>query len=249
MATASSRQPFVPVLGYHRIVTGIGESRYDFSRETFTQHLDLFAQEGVPAIHAATDFIPNQVGRRDGVMLTFDDGYASDFHVVLPLLERYGFRATFFVTVGRVGMPGYVSWDEIRALSQSGMSIQSHSFDHLFLPTLDRPALLDQLKRSKDRIEAEIGRRVVFLAAPGGRVSSDVMEAAGSAGYRGVFTSEPGYHCEHRRDGVIVFRRFIMKRDSLSRLRRIVRGSRLLEYEERASYSVKVALRTLLGRP
>jgi peptidoglycan/xylan/chitin deacetylase (PgdA/CDA1 family) len=108
--------------------------------------------------------------------------------------------------------------------------------------------VLDQLKRSKDRIESEVGQRVVYLAAPGGRVSNDVIEAAGSAGYQGVFTSEPGYQYERRVDGLLVFRRFILKRDLLPRFPGIVRGNRLVEYEARASYSMKQALRSLLGR-
>src|SRR3989338_3721177 len=50
------------------------------------------------------------------VVLTFDDGYASHFEVVAPLLMRYRFSGTFFVPVDRIGKPGSLTWEHLHRL-------------------------------------------------------------------------------------------------------------------------------------
>jgi peptidoglycan/xylan/chitin deacetylase (PgdA/CDA1 family) len=49
----------------------------------------------------------NPVEKRT-VVLTFDDGYANNHSEVLPVLKKYGFRATFYIATGFVG--GQASW-------------------------------------------------------------------------------------------------------------------------------------------
>ena len=60
------------------------------------------------------------------VALTFDDGYASHFELVAPLLVRYRFSGTFFVTTGFIERRGYLSWEQLRKLRFLGMEIGSH---------------------------------------------------------------------------------------------------------------------------
>jgi peptidoglycan/xylan/chitin deacetylase (PgdA/CDA1 family) len=43
---------------------------------------------------------------RTGVLLTFDDGFANNHDVVLPLLRQFGAPAVFFVATGHLGIPG-----------------------------------------------------------------------------------------------------------------------------------------------
>jgi peptidoglycan/xylan/chitin deacetylase (PgdA/CDA1 family) len=50
------------------------------------------------------------------VVLTFDDSKASHSTVVRPLLKKYGFGATFFITEGftfRTNKADYLTWEQI----------------------------------------------------------------------------------------------------------------------------------------
>ena len=69
--------------------------------------------------------IPNRL-----VVLTFDDGNRSDHEFVAPLLERYGFGATFFITEGlgfRDDKEYFLTWEEVRESARSRLrDRQSH---------------------------------------------------------------------------------------------------------------------------
>src|SRR5690606_3850876 len=69
-------------------------------------------------------------GERRPVLVTFDDGHASNYEVAFPALAGHGMRADFFVNPANVGSPGFATWAQLREMSDAGMSIQSHGYDH-----------------------------------------------------------------------------------------------------------------------
>ena len=126
------------------------------------------------------------------VMLTFDDGYASHFERVAPLLRRYQFTGTFFVTVEHVGSPGYVTWDQVRKLAFLGMELGSHGLSHRPLTGLSPEELDRELVESKRRLEQELGMPLQAIAAPGGFWNQSVAEAVKRAGYEAAWVSTIG---------------------------------------------------------
>ena len=126
------------------------------------------------------------------VVLTFDDGYASHFDLVAPLLLRYRFSGTFFVTVGRIGRPGYLTWEQLQKLVFLGMEIGSHGMSRQSFTRLSRAALDEELSGSKRMIEARLGIPVRALAVPAGLWDQAVAEAARRSGYDAVWVSTVG---------------------------------------------------------
>lgn len=118
-----------------------------------------------PASSAALEPIPDKL-----VVLTFDDAVKSHYTVVRPLLKKYGFGATFFITEGfdfHDNKKDYMTWDEIVELHQDGFEIGNHTRDHL--PVTDET--VDQLAEQLEAINAQCKRhgipRPVTLAYPG----------------------------------------------------------------------------------
>jgi peptidoglycan/xylan/chitin deacetylase (PgdA/CDA1 family) len=67
------------------------------------------------------------------VVLTFDDASKSHYTVARPLLKKYGFGATFFVTEGfdfPTNKRDYMTWEEIAQLHKDGFEIGNHTRDH-----------------------------------------------------------------------------------------------------------------------
>jgi hypothetical protein len=78
---------------------------------------------------AAREPIPDRL-----VVLTFDDSVKSQYSVVRPILKKYGFGATFFVTEGfdfATNKQDYMTWEEIAALNADGFEIGNHTRDHV----------------------------------------------------------------------------------------------------------------------
>lgn len=126
------------------------------------------------------------------VVLTFDDGHRSHIEQVAPLLVRYRFTGTFFVTAGQVGRAGYMNWEELRRLVFLGMEIGSHGLTHRPLTDLSRVQLQDELVNSKQILEEKLGVPIRSLAAPGGFWSRAVAQAVAQARYEAAWVSTIG---------------------------------------------------------
>jgi peptidoglycan/xylan/chitin deacetylase (PgdA/CDA1 family) len=116
------------------------------------------------------------------VMLTFDDGYADAYSVVMPLLKAYGMTGVFFVTVNLVDKPGYISRAEVRALADAGMDVESHAMDHI---SMIRPLSeqIYQMCRARDFLNAWTGTDVRHFAYPSGDYNDQSGTALQRCGY------------------------------------------------------------------
>ena len=146
------------------------------------------------------------------VALTFDDGFESDVTQVLPLLQERSIPATFFIVPTFVGQPGYLRWDQVRALAEADMAVGSHTLTHAWLPELSSKGLQKELAVSQQIIEDHISTPVSLLSLPGGFYNQRVLEAAWKAGYTIVGTSDYGID---RLEGTGCQRRRVCKRNSV----------------------------------
>ena len=181
------------VLMYHGLHAAPGDSpRYDPRYSVDPQAFDR-QMERVRALRGEA-WVPGQAaaGGASAVMVSFDDGAASDASLALPCLQAHGLRATFFVTSGFVGAPGMLSLPQLRALSEAGMVIGAHGATHRFLSTLSAADLREELRGCRARLQDWTGQPVDTLALPGGRGGERERAAAREAGFRWVFGSEPG---------------------------------------------------------
>ncbi len=129
---------------------------------------------------------------RDSLQITFDDGNLSDHDIALPRLLARGLSADFFVLSGRIGQPGALNADQIRALQSAGMRIGSHGIAHRNLAQLGDAALHAELSQSRADLEKVCGRPVTALGLPFGAYSRRVLAAARRAGYQVAYSSDKG---------------------------------------------------------
>lgn len=128
----------VPVLLYHRLtpsVNGYGVAPAEFDAQMRRLH-DL----GFQAIRLDqyTELIrgePVDLPPRP-ILLTFDDGYVSSLLVADPVLARYGWSAAIYIPTAAVGLPGRLTWDQLRRMYASGRwQIEEHAGEgHTLVP-------------------------------------------------------------------------------------------------------------------
>ena len=186
----------IPILTYHRVGRPKEPHVPTVSAEAFERQLAWLKRFGCRSadLDAHADAIEGRRRAlpRRSVIITFDDGYEETAAIAAPLLARYGFRSTVFMTVRDVGAPGFMTWEQLRGVLEQGMSIGSHTMTHADLPSLDREQLRSELSDSKRALEQGLGQRVSWLSYPIGAYSSQVQEAAREAGYRGACTTNRG---------------------------------------------------------
>lgn len=146
--------------------------------------------------------------------VTFDDAYRSVFTRARPLLDRFGLPATVFAptklidTARPMSWPGIdhwlngphreelvpMSWDQLRALADSGWEIGSHTRTHPRLTLIGDDAIATELEGSRRDCEAALGRECRSLAYPFGDEDGRVVEAARAAGYSAAGALPPSLY-------------------------------------------------------
>jgi peptidoglycan/xylan/chitin deacetylase (PgdA/CDA1 family) len=137
------------------------------------------------------------------VAITFDDAYRSVGRLAKPILDRFGFPATVFAVSDFPGREGPMAWpgidvwldgpheaeltphtwEELRGLADDGWEIGSHTCTHPRLTELDDASLERELRSSRERCSAELGRPCVSIAYPYGDWDARVVSAAAAVGY------------------------------------------------------------------
>lgn len=110
------------------------------------------------------------------VSLTFDDGYICHYETVLPLLEKYGLSATFYVTSSLLGEPGYLSEEQVIDLSKKGNEIASHGVTHRNHMQLPKKEMEQEFKESKHALECLIHATVKDFAPPFGFYNATTLQ-------------------------------------------------------------------------
>ncbi len=128
------------------------------------------------------------------IVITVDDGYKDALTHALPLLQKYGFVAEFFVlaTPAHYEAEAYMTWADMREMAEAGMSIQGHGRDHYDLRGRSIEFLVYQVLGIKEAVEAHTARPVVFFCYPSGKYDDNVIAVLESAGYLGAVTVEWG---------------------------------------------------------
>ncbi len=125
------------------------------------------------------------------IALTFDDGYASMYTVLLPVLTTLRVPFTVYVTSGALGKPGYLTRPQLILLAASGphVAIGSHSVTHPKFRFLSEAAARRELTESREALSALVFREVSHFAFPHGGPNAvcrrDIALARG-AGYQSV---------------------------------------------------------------
>lgn len=84
------------------------------------------------------------------ILLTFDDGFKTDFSMVMPLLAKYSAVATSYIIPSRMGGPSRcMTWENTRALKTAGWAIGCHTYTHTSVTLLTLDALKDELIQSR----------------------------------------------------------------------------------------------------
>jgi peptidoglycan/xylan/chitin deacetylase (PgdA/CDA1 family) len=144
------------------------------------------------------DDLGSHIGTGQGpvMCLTFDDGSSDNHDLTLPLLERYGVKATFFLITSSLGSGKGIednghrmSSAQAKELAALGHEIGSHTVSHLDLTSITAREARREIEDSKKALEDELEVAVTSFAYPKGKHDSVLQEIVREAGYRQAVTT------------------------------------------------------------
>jgi peptidoglycan/xylan/chitin deacetylase (PgdA/CDA1 family) len=209
-ACAAGRAP-VAILLFHRVADDMA-NQWTTPTQEFVRAIHWLKDRfEIVSLEEAQRRIRSQASHRPCVSITFDDGYAENSRVALPLLIREQIPCTYFVTVGPVLSKGPFHHDvemgnnfapnsieDLREAAAGGIEIGAHTRSHPNMGAMtDRDEMYDELVTARDDLQQAIGQRIRYFAFPFGthrNMNVQAFEMAREAGYEAVCSAYGGYN-------------------------------------------------------
>jgi len=190
----------VPILTYHVIAPWSVASAYsqpalDIDPSVFDAQLALLKSKGWQTITVDRLYgylAAKQRPPRKTFVITIDDGHDDGYTYALPILQKYGFVATYYVVAGRVGRLDNLTWDEIATLQADGMEIGNHTLNHLKLTTLSATQVAAQITSAQQLLTEHLGSAPTTFAYPFGAYDLTAIQAVRAAGLKMAVTTRRG---------------------------------------------------------
>ena len=159
-------------------------------------------------VEALTEKIP--IADRT-IIITMNDAYQSVYKHAWPMLKEAGLPFTVFVTTRPVdkGQAGYLSWNQLKKMADSGVNIGAKTHTLARLATQNTKDIKREIRTAADLLLKKLNVKPYSFAYPYGQASKKAQIAAQMAGYKVAFGQHSGVM--HRRTD-----RFFLPRFSLN---------------------------------
>lgn len=193
----------IPILVYHRFGPVVADSMTVTTRH-FESHVTYLMEKGYTVI-PLRQLVDYHLGKTKSlpsrsIAITADDGHKSVYTDLFPLVRKYKIPVTLFLYPSAISNASYaMTWDQLREIQAFGLfDFQGHTYWHpnfknekkkLRPPDYEKFVEM-QLKKSKEKLQQELGMKVDMLAWPFGIYDEDLIRKAVEAGYVSAFTIE-----------------------------------------------------------
>ena len=202
---------------YHLLVDKVRYPGTEITPAAFEAQMKQLKDAGITVI-SMQDLLAWKRGEKNipprCAVITFDDGYKSQYEVAWPILKKYGYPFTMFIYTegvrgGSLGGGGAITWEQLADMRDNGVDIEAHSATHQDLReghtiTLASPGgkktrtkltgpqyeqwVQNEVVGSKQLLEQRLGIKVNCFAVPFGNYNEHVKELARNSGYEAMFT-------------------------------------------------------------
>lgn len=194
------------ILNYHRVGRPPSTVRYRgmyVTPQHLAWHIRLLKIAGF-------EFVTVSEGVKRGcgaklVALTFDDGYADNFELGLPVLDAARVPGTVYVVTGDIGKTNVIwpeagdkvssqlmTWDQLKQLEKKGWEIGSHAADHVHLARRPKDEQRVFIHSSWQDFERELGHPPYSFAYPYGSYNADTIKILEDLECRAAVTIQSG---------------------------------------------------------
>jgi peptidoglycan/xylan/chitin deacetylase (PgdA/CDA1 family) len=184
-------RPEVPVLCYHDLRFGAGNLiEYTVTPTNFASQMKALHDSGYHTV------LPDQLydylvyGKSlpsKPFMITFDDTDVEQFTVAKAEMDKYNFKAVYFLMTIAINRKRYMSVEQIKQLADEGHAIECHTWDHHMVTKYKGGTWDSQLVMPAKRIEDITGKKVSYFAYPFGLWNKPAIEEIKKRDYKMAF--------------------------------------------------------------
>ncbi len=202
---------------YHRLVDKVRYPGTEITPAVFEAQMKELKDRGITVI-SLQDLLAWKKGEKNipprCAVITFDDGWKSQYEVAWPIMKKFGYTFTMFIyTEGVAGASlgggQACTWEMLADMRDNGIDIEAHSATHQDLreghtimvaePGGKRTKkkltgaeyeqwVQNEVVGCKQLLEQRLGIRINCFAVPFGTYNEHVKEIARNAGYEAMFT-------------------------------------------------------------
>lgn len=183
ISTYSQPSNYVHILNGH-FVDELNNENSLFDFEKFIKK--IIVKYDVINLDEAIILIKNKIFiNKPKIVLTFDDGFEECYTIITPILNKYNLKATFFINPKSINCDietsefinnnlkvnlnkKFMTWDNIKKISDDGHIVGSHTYSHLILNNLNKDILEREIVLSKRIIEEKLNIVCKYFAYPFG---------------------------------------------------------------------------------
>jgi len=193
----------IPILMFHNIEANISNSfeSTEVTPEEFEETLKAIKDNGYTTISLDQLNEIYNTGKstiKKPIVITFDDGYLSNYEYAFPMLKKNGMKANIFIVTSNVGKePGlfpHFTWDQAKEMEDSGLiEIHNHTNLHKTADSLSDEEFLESVRDAQTDLEKNLGKRKVkALAYPEGKYNDFLITKLKDEGFKLQFTVDKG---------------------------------------------------------
>jgi len=202
---------------YHRLVDKVRYPGTEITPAAFEAQMKELKEKGVTVI-SMQDLLAWKRGEKNipprCAVITFDDGWKSQYEVAWPILKKFGYPVTMFIYTegvrgGSLGGGEAITWEQLADMRDNGVDIQAHTATHQDLREGHTVMVIEpggkrtkkkltgadyekwvqnEVVGCKELLEQRLGIKVNCFAVPFGNYNEHVKELARNAGYEAMFT-------------------------------------------------------------
>jgi peptidoglycan/xylan/chitin deacetylase (PgdA/CDA1 family) len=194
---------------YHRFVDKLKNPWTEIKTADFEAQMKALKDHGITVI-GMQDFLAWRRGEKNiparSAIITFDDGWKSQYEVAWPIMKKLGYPLTLFIYTegvrgGHFGGGEAMTWEQLADMRDNGVDIQAHSATHQDLRKgYDAIAkkkttgeeyekwLQNEVAGCKQLLEQRLALKINCFAVPFGNYNDHVKEMARNSGYEAMFT-------------------------------------------------------------
>lgn len=164
------------VLYYHEVVPqGKGYSYQKIEASKFEEQMQFLKSQGYETV--TFEDLDKPLPKKP-IIITFDDGFKTVKEYAIPILQKYGFKATLFLAPHYINENHeyYLSWDDLREMVDANLvSVGSHTYTHIDVRTVSKEELLNEFEKCDTSIEKQLGIKSQTFCFPYGAFNKSTI--------------------------------------------------------------------------